>query len=82
MNRGKNRFINILSYDYFRVKLFSTDDEEGLDYINVNYMSVCKKVLVRYYKCKKFLKCKSCINVLMKCLIKLINKFRGINFKV
>lgn len=50
VNRGKNRFTNILPYDHSRVKLLPTDDEEGSDYINANYMPVCKKVLARYYK--------------------------------
>lgn len=43
VNRGKNRFTNILPYDHSRVKLLPTDDEEGSDYINANYMPVCKK---------------------------------------
>lgn len=65
VNRGKNRFTNILPYDHSRVKLLPTDDEEGSDYINANYMPVCKKVLARYYNCKKFSKCKSCTNALI-----------------
>ncbi|XP_055337539.1 tyrosine-protein phosphatase 10D-like isoform X2 [Paramacrobiotus metropolitanus] len=38
VNRAKNRFTNILPYDHSRVKLLETDDEEGTDYINANYM--------------------------------------------
>ncbi|XP_063610060.1 tyrosine-protein phosphatase 10D-like [Penaeus indicus] len=39
VNRPKNRFTNILPYDHSRFKLQSTDDEEGSDYINANYVS-------------------------------------------
>lgn len=37
-NRGKNRYVNVLSYDYTRIKLASIDDEPGSDYINANYI--------------------------------------------
>ena len=40
VNRNKNRFTNILPYDHTRVKLLATDDEDGSDYINANYMPV------------------------------------------
>ncbi|KAG8193889.1 hypothetical protein JTE90_011449 [Oedothorax gibbosus] len=38
VNRPKNRFTNILPYDHSRIKLLPTDDEEGTDYINANYI--------------------------------------------
>ncbi|XP_065669113.1 receptor-type tyrosine-protein phosphatase beta isoform X4 [Hydra vulgaris] len=37
-NRGKNRYTNVLPYDYTRVKLSFIDDEPGSDYINANYI--------------------------------------------
>nr|DBA30225.1 TPA: hypothetical protein GDO54_006237 [Pyxicephalus adspersus]DBA30226.1 TPA: hypothetical protein GDO54_006237 [Pyxicephalus adspersus] len=37
-NRCKNRYTNILPYDFSRVKLVSMDEEEGADYINANYI--------------------------------------------
>ncbi|KAK8376280.1 hypothetical protein O3P69_008762 [Scylla paramamosain] len=39
VNRPKNRFTNILPYDHSRFKLQPTDDEEGTDYINGNFVS-------------------------------------------
>jgi protein tyrosine phosphatase len=40
VNRPKNRFTNILPYDHSRFKLQSSDDEDGSDYINANYVTV------------------------------------------
>ncbi|KAG0729552.1 Tyrosine-protein phosphatase 10D [Chionoecetes opilio] len=37
-NRPKNRFTNILPYDHSRFKLQPTDDEEGTDYVNGNFV--------------------------------------------
>ncbi|XP_063785523.1 receptor-type tyrosine-protein phosphatase O isoform X2 [Pseudophryne corroboree] len=37
-NRCKNRYTNILPYDFSRVTLVSTDEEDGADYINANYI--------------------------------------------
>nr|XP_028601730.1 receptor-type tyrosine-protein phosphatase O isoform X2 [Podarcis muralis] len=38
MNRSKNRYTNILPYDFSRVRLASMNEEEGSDYINANYI--------------------------------------------
>uniref|UniRef100_UPI003AAF47AE receptor-type tyrosine-protein phosphatase H-like n=1 Tax=Centroberyx gerrardi TaxID=166262 RepID=UPI003AAF47AE len=37
-NRAKNRFTNVLPYDWSRVKLTSANHSENSDYINANYM--------------------------------------------
>ncbi|XP_030071123.1 receptor-type tyrosine-protein phosphatase O isoform X2 [Microcaecilia unicolor] len=37
-NRCKNRYTNILPYDFSRVRLVSMSQEEGTDYINANYI--------------------------------------------
>nr|XP_020469101.1 receptor-type tyrosine-protein phosphatase O isoform X2 [Monopterus albus] len=38
VNRSKNRYTNILPYDFSRVKLISMHNDEGSDYINANYI--------------------------------------------
>ncbi|XP_041833467.1 receptor-type tyrosine-protein phosphatase O isoform X2 [Melanotaenia boesemani] len=38
VNRPKNRYTNILPYDFSRVKLVSMHNDEGADYINANYI--------------------------------------------
>ncbi|XP_067915086.1 receptor-type tyrosine-protein phosphatase O isoform X2 [Heterodontus francisci] len=38
VNRCKNRYTNILPYDFSQVKLISLHNEEGSDYINANYV--------------------------------------------
>nr|XP_016852064.1 PREDICTED: receptor-type tyrosine-protein phosphatase O isoform X2 [Anolis carolinensis] len=38
MNRTKNRYTNILPYDFSRVRLVTMNEEEGSDYINANYI--------------------------------------------
>ncbi|KAL4659361.1 receptor-type tyrosine-protein phosphatase O [Arapaima gigas] len=38
VNRPKNRYTNILPYDFSRVKLVSMHNNEGSDYINANYI--------------------------------------------
>ncbi|XP_043944375.1 receptor-type tyrosine-protein phosphatase O isoform X2 [Protopterus annectens] len=37
-NRCKNRYTNILPYDFSRVRLISMHEDEGSDYINANYI--------------------------------------------
>ncbi|XP_027890223.1 receptor-type tyrosine-protein phosphatase H isoform X24 [Xiphophorus couchianus] len=37
-NRGKNRFTNILPYDWSRVKLNTSNPNNTMDYINANYL--------------------------------------------
>jgi len=40
-NTPKNRWVDILPFDHSRVKLLpASDDDEGSDYINANYMPV------------------------------------------
>ncbi|XP_068162464.1 receptor-type tyrosine-protein phosphatase O isoform X2 [Antennarius striatus] len=38
VNRPKNRYTNILPYDFSRVKLVSMHNDEGSDYINANFI--------------------------------------------
>ncbi|KAJ8411138.1 hypothetical protein AAFF_G00171440 [Aldrovandia affinis] len=38
VNRAKNRYTNILPYDFSRVMLVSMHNDEGSDYINANYI--------------------------------------------
>ncbi|XP_060758858.1 receptor-type tyrosine-protein phosphatase O isoform X2 [Neoarius graeffei] len=38
VNRPKNRYTNILPYDFSRVKLICMHNDEGSDYINANYI--------------------------------------------
>ncbi|XP_069084560.1 receptor-type tyrosine-protein phosphatase O isoform X2 [Pleurodeles waltl] len=38
VNRCKNRYTNILPYDFSRVKIVSMNEEDGTDYINANYL--------------------------------------------
>ncbi|XP_029604255.1 receptor-type tyrosine-protein phosphatase O isoform X1 [Salmo trutta] len=38
INRPKNRYTNILPYDFSRVKLIYLHNDEGSDYINANYI--------------------------------------------
>ncbi|XP_073336535.1 receptor-type tyrosine-protein phosphatase O [Pagrus major] len=38
VNRPKNRYTNILPYDFSRVKLISMHNDEGSDYVNANYI--------------------------------------------
>ncbi|XP_069543910.1 receptor-type tyrosine-protein phosphatase O isoform X1 [Brachyistius frenatus] len=44
VNRPKNRYTNILPYDFSRVKLISMHNDEGSDYINANYIPGYKHV--------------------------------------
>ncbi|XP_056409709.1 receptor-type tyrosine-protein phosphatase O-like, partial [Hyla sarda] len=37
-NRCKNRYTNILPYDFSRVKIVTTEEEDDNDYINANYI--------------------------------------------
>jgi len=41
-NRAKNRFTNIMPYDQTRVKLLPLEDVDGSDYINANWIPVCR----------------------------------------
>uniref|UniRef100_A0A8C6M182 Protein tyrosine phosphatase receptor type O n=1 Tax=Nothobranchius furzeri TaxID=105023 RepID=A0A8C6M182_NOTFU len=45
VNRPKNRYTNILPYDFSRVKLVSMHNDEGADYINANYIPVITVLL-------------------------------------
>ncbi|XP_062238285.1 receptor-type tyrosine-protein phosphatase O isoform X1 [Platichthys flesus] len=44
VNRPKNRYTNILPYDFSRVQLISMHNDEGSDYINANYIPGYKHV--------------------------------------
>lgn len=59
VNRPKNRFTNILPYDHSRFKLQSSDDEDGSDYINANYVTVSRQSAMLSYFCslRKFVQC-------------------------
>ncbi|KAM4036979.1 receptor-type tyrosine-protein phosphatase O isoform 2-T2 [Anomaloglossus baeobatrachus] len=38
VNRSKNRYTNILPYDFSRVKLITTEEEDSANYINANFI--------------------------------------------
>ncbi|KAG8132739.1 hypothetical protein E2320_010576 [Naja naja] len=42
-NQNKNRYIDILPYDYNRVELNTSPGEQGYDYINASYIDVSPK---------------------------------------
>jgi len=50
INKDKNRFGNLATYDHSRVQLQINDSDEGSDYINASYIEVyltyCATVLL------------------------------------